>query len=78
MEKVSWETVFSKKLKIILNDKDQVEVFPCGISSLCVFVMQAIRQLRNEFLSGAEVIKNWEIVSFSPEERILKVQKKIV
>jgi len=78
MEEISWKTVFKGKLIVRFDNKDQVEVFPCGGENgqqLCVFVMQAVRRLRNEFLSGAEVAKNWEMTSFSPEKRILEIQK---
>lgn len=78
MEEISWKTAFKGKLIVRFDNKDQVEVFPCGGENgqqLCVFVMQAVRRLRNEFLSGAEVAKNWKIASFSPEERTLEIQK---
>jgi len=78
MEEISWRTAFKGKLIVRFDNKDQVEIFPCEGESgqqLCIFVMQAVRRLRNEFLTGAEVAKNWKITSFSPEERILEIQK---
>lgn len=75
MKEVSWQTIFSGKLNVMLGDGREYETFFTKDTQLCIFVMQAIRVLRNKFLTGAEVSKNWRIKSFSPEERILKIEE---
>lgn len=75
MEEVSWKTVFSGKLNVVFNDNRQVEVFPCGRAQLCVFAMSAIRALRNQLPTGAEVVKSWRIKRFSRKEGILEIEK---
>ena len=75
MKKVCWETIFGRKLNIMLDDKKQIQVFPCGETQLCVFAIQAIKILRNKFLTCEEVMKSWRIKSFSREEGTLEIEK---
>jgi len=75
MEEVSWEAMFIGKVNVVLGDNKQKEVFSLKKTQLCVFAMQAIRILRNEFLAGADVMEYWRIKRFSPDERILEIEK---
>ena len=75
MREVSWKTTFKGKLIIGLNSGKTTEVFNHEKAQLCVFVMQALRILRNEFLAGQQVMEGWKIISFFPEERVLKIRK---
>lgn len=75
MEKVSWETAFEGELNVVLDDNKQTKIFHVLETTLCVFAMMAIRILRNELPTGADVVKNWRIKSFSPEEGILEIEK---
>lgn len=75
MKEVSWKTVFMGKLNVVFDDNRKVEAFFPGSAQLCVFAMQAIRILNNKFLTGTQVMNNWRIKKFSPEEKILEIQK---
>lgn len=75
MEKVSWETVFSGELNVVLDDNERTKLFHVRKVTLCVFAMQAIRILRNKLLTGAEVMENWRIIRFSAKEGILEIEK---
>lgn len=75
MEEVSWKTAFNGKLNVVFDDNRQIELFPCEKAQLCIFAMQAVRIIRNEFLTGAEVMKSWRIKRFSSKERILEIEK---
>ena len=75
MKKVCWETIFGRKLNIMLDDKEHIHVSLCGEAQLCVFVVQAIRMLRNKFLTCEEVMKSWRIKSFSREEGTLEIEE---
>lgn len=76
MGEVSWKIMFSGKLNVVFGDNRQTEVFPGRkAQQLCVFAMQAVRKVRNEFLTGAELMESWRIKRFFPEERILEIEK---
>ena len=75
MEEVSWQTTFEGKLNVAFNGNRKIEVFLRGKAQLCIFAMQAIRALKNEFLTGSQVMKTWRIKRFSPEEKILQIEK---
>ena len=75
MEKVSWKTAFRGKLIIELDNGETTEVFNNERAQLCVFVMQALRILKNELPTGRQVMEGWKIISFSLEEGVLKIEK---
>ena len=75
MEEITWETVFSKELNVVLGDNKKTKLFSVIEQTLCVSAMQAIRILTNKLLTGAEVMENWRIIRFSAEEAILEIEK---
>ena len=75
MEESSWETVFNGELNVVLDDNKKTKLFSVRKVTLCVLAMQAIRILRNELPTGVDVVENWRIKRFSPEEGILEVEK---
>ena len=75
MEEVSWKTMFIGKVNVVFDDKKEKAFFVHVETQLCIFAMQAIRVLRNEFLTGPEVVEYWRIKRFSPEERILEIEE---
>ncbi len=75
MEKVSWETVFNGELNVVLDDNKKTKLFYVRERALYVFAMEAIRILRNELPTGAEVMKSWRIKRFSAKEGILEIEK---
>lgn len=75
MEEGSWETAFSGELNVVFDDNKKTKLFSVREKTLCVLAMEAIRILRNEFLTGADVMKSWRIKSFSRKEGILEIEK---
>jgi hypothetical protein len=76
MEDCNWKTQFKGFLVVKLSSGEKTRVFNPGRSRLSIFASQALRILKDEFLTGCQIEENWEIIRFLPEERFLEIKEK--
>jgi hypothetical protein len=72
MSEARWETMFQGELKVKIQGIGEFIVgLPEG--TLGAYFMQAYVVLAAEIIYGAQVEKDWEIESFSPQEKMLVI-----